>query len=549
MKKRIFRSVFLTSAAACVLSLLIAGFLMYGYFLNIERENLMSFAKVNSHGVEESGREWFVGLETRDYRVTWVSSDGKVIYDTYADADKMDNHGNRAEIVRAFENGAGESERYSDTLMKTTLYAAVRLTDGGAVRASLELDSILRLALNSAIPFAGAFALITALALAAAKRISRGVVDPLNKLDLEHTLENDSYDELAPLLTRIERQRRRIDEQTDALKRRREEFEAVTRGMSEGLVLINDANCVLSYNPAAQRLFSATDDCLGSSILSLDRSPEMRALIESANGGEAASAVTERNGRAWRLSVSPISANGKSAGACLIAIDITDSANAEQMRREFTSNVSHELKTPLQTILGAADLIENGIAKPEDIAGFAHKISAEARRLVALIDDIIRLSQLDERRGFPQEDVDLLAIAREAASAVDAEAQKRNVAVSVSGDGATIRGVRQLIYEIAYNLADNAVKYNRDGGSVKISVSGKNNSATLAVADTGAGISPEHQQRVFERFYRVDKSHSRLTGGTGLGLSIVKRAAAYHSARIEMTSELGKGTCVTVRFG
>ena len=392
--------------------------------------------------------------------------------------------------------------------------------------------------------------LIVALILSSvlAKSLSRRIVQPLNKLDLEHPLENDAYEELAPLLGRINRQHLQIDEQMDELQRQQTEFSQITSSMREGLVLLDEKEHVLSINPAAEKLFGTDKSCVGQDFLTIDRSHDMSLAIERAMDEGHSEARVERGGRIWQFDVSRIGASGAAVGAVLLAFDITERETAEQTRREFTANVSHELKTPLQGIIGSAELLENGMVKQEDVPRFVRHIRKEAQRLVTLIGDIIRLSQLDEGDAMPTEPVDLLAVSQEAAENLHDAAAARNVTVSVTGQPAVLPGVRRLIYEIVYNLCDNAIKYNRDGGRVDITVAHDADGSSITVADTGIGIAPEHQGRVFERFYRVDKSHSKASGGTGLGLSIVKHAVQYHHGRIELESTPGTGTTIRVIF-
>lgn len=378
--------------------------------------------------------------------------------------------------------------------------------------------------------------------------LSRRIVQPLNKLDLEHPLENDAYEELAPLLGRINRQHLQIDEQMDELQRQQTEFSQITSSMREGLVLLDEKEHVLSINPAAEKLFGTDESCVGQDFLTIDRSHDMSLAIERAMDEGHSEARVERGGRIWQFDVSRIGASGAAVGAVLLAFDITERETAEQTRREFTANVSHELKTPLQGIIGSAELLENGMVKQEDVPRFVGHIRSEAQRLVTLIGDIIRLSQLDEGEPMPTETVDLLEVTREAAENLQTAAAARDVTVTVEGQPAELEGVRRLLYEIVYNLCDNAIKYNVTGGRVDLSVSCTGGTAAVMVRDTGIGIPADQQDRVFERFYRVDKSHSKASGGTGLGLSIVKHAVQYHHGVIELKSELGKGTEIRVTF-
>ena len=390
--------------------------------------------------------------------------------------------------------------------------------------------------------------LIVALILSSvlAKSLSHRIVQPLNKLDLEHPLENDAYEELAPLLGRINRQHLQIDEQMDELQRQQTEFSQITSSMREGLVLLDEKEHVLSINPAAEKLFGTDESCVGQDFLTIDRSHDMSLAIERAMDEGHSEARVERDGRIWQFDVSRIGASGAAVGAVLLAFDITERETAEQTRREFTANVSHELKTPLQGIIGSAELLENGMVKQEDVPRFVGHIRKEAQRLVTLIGDIIRLSQLDEGDEMPRETVDLLTLSQEAADDLKTAAAEKHIAIAVEGGSETIGGVRRLLYEVIYNLCDNAIKYNVEGGSVTMSVGERDGKAFVSVADTGIGIAPEHQSRIFERFYRVDKSHSKASGGTGLGLSIVKHAVQYHHGTVELHSEEGKGTTICI---
>ena len=379
-----------------------------------------------------------------------------------------------------------------------------------------------------------------------ASRLAKRIVEPLNKLDLEHPLDNDSYEELSPLLSRINKQRAQIAEQLAELRHRTDEFEQVTGNMKEGLVLIDTNENVLSINSAARNIFSAAEDCIGKSFLTVDRSRDLNAAIHSAFEHGHSEIHSDKNGRTYQFDISRIDSDGSAFGAVILLFDITDRENAEKLRREFTANVSHELKTPLQGIIGSAELIESGMVKAADMPRFVGHIREEAQRLVSLVNDIIRLSQLDEGDSLPTERVDLLAVAEEAAADLSEAAKARNIFLLAEGESVFVFGIKRLLYEVIYNLGENAVKYNVENGNVLISVTNEENSAVLTVKDSGIGIAPEHQSRIFERFYRVDKSHSKASGGTGLGLSIVKHAVQRHGGKIELESEPGKGTTIRV---
>ena len=428
------------------------------------------------------------------------------------------------------------------------MYYAKRLPDGTVLRLSAIRVTAGVLVLNMLQPILLVLAAALILSGVLASRLARRITEPLNRLDLEHPLENDTYEELAPLLRRMEHQRRQIDRQMDELRCRSEEFEQITGSMNEGLVLLDEAGVILSINPAARRLLDAAENCVGQDLLTVDRDVALSdALRQAAEQGHS-EFRGQRNGREYQFDVTRIQSEGRTAGTVLLVFDVTERAFAERNRREFTANVSHELKTPLQGIIGSAELLENGLVKQEDVPRFIGHIRSEAQRLVTLIGDIIRLSQLDEGEPMPAEPVELLALAREAAESLQSAAAARDVTITVEGEPVALTGVRRLLYEIVFNLCDNAIKYNTDGGRVQVTVTKENETAAVTVRDTGIGIPPDQQDRVFERFYRVDKSHSKASGGTGLGLSIVKHAVQYHHGAIHLQSEVGKGTEIRVTF-
>ncbi len=547
MTRKIFRSILLAALAVLLASLVIILGLLYEYFGDVQESQLKDELGVAAAAVESGGDDYLAALDTM-YRFTWIAPDGSVLYDTDASSDTLENHAARNEVRDALETGEGESVRYSATLLEKTMYYARRLEDGSVLRVSVARATIGVLLLGMLQPIVIVLAVALVLSALLARRLSSRIVQPLNGLDLDHPLENDVYEELSPLLGRLAHQRRQIDEQLRELQRRADEFAQITASMREGLVLLDNAGRVLSINPAAQRLFGADGGCVGQDFLTVDRSAGMSRAIENAMSDGHSETRSERDGRTWQFDVSRIDSGGDSVGAVLLAFDITERESAEQMRREFTANVSHELKTPLQGIIGSAELLENGMVKPEDMPRFVGHIRAEAQRLVTLIGDIIRLSELDEGVEMAFETVDLLPLAQEAARDLREAAAKRNVSITVEGGSALVSGVKRLLYELIYNLCDNAVKYNVDGGSVAVTLASDADGVSLTVCDTGIGIAAEHQSRVFERFYRVDKSHSKASGGTGLGLSIVKHAAACHHAALSLQSEPGMGTSVALRF-
>ena len=548
MTKRIFRATLLVGVAVLIASLTLVMGALYSYFGRVQESQLRDELSLAAVGVEQNGMDYLRKLESDQYRITWLCADGAVLYDTRADAESMENHAQRQEVQQALATGEGESSRYSDTLLQKTVYYAKRLPDGTVLRLSAIRVTTGVLVLNMLQPILLVLAVALILSGVLASRLARRITEPLNRLDLEHPLENDTYEELAPLLRRMEHQRRQIDRQMDELRRRSEEFEQITGSMSEGLVLLDEAGVILSINPAARRLLDAAENCVGQDLLTVDRDVALSdALRQAAEQGHS-EFRGQRNGREYQFDVTRIQSEGRTAGTVLLVFDVTERAFAERNRREFTANVSHELKTPLQGIIGSAELLENGLVKQEDVPRFIGHIRSEAQRLVTLIGDIIRLSQLDEGEPMPAEPVELLALAREAAESLQSAAAARNVTITVEGEPVELTGVRRLLYEIVFNLCDNAIKYNTDGGRVQVTVTRENETAAVTVRDTGIGIPPDQQDRVFERFYRVDKSHSKASGGTGLGLSIVKHAVQYHHGAIHLQSEVGKGTEIRVTF-
>ena len=544
MRKKIFQAMMAAAGSVLLASLIIILGCLYDYFGALQEKQMQDELTLAAAGLEQSGEVYLTDqhLESKRFRLTWIDAQGNVLYDTKADGSSMENHADREEFQQAIKNGFGESSRYSSTLMEKTLYRAQRLADGSVLRISVSRATSGVLLLGMLQPIV--LVLIVALALSAllSKRIARWVVAPLENLDLEHPLENDTYEELAPLLGRINQQRRQIDLQLAGLQRRNDEFAQITGSMKEGLLLLNEKNQILSINPMAQRLFETDESCVGEDFLAVERSSEVNAAIAEAFAKGSSKIQLPRGERTYQLDISAIS----SGGAVILVFDITESMRAEQSRREFTANVSHELKTPLQSIMGSAELIENGLVTEKDLPRFVGHIRTEAARLVTLIEDIIRLSQLDEGSELPFEVCDLTEIAREVTESLADAADQRKISLTFSGEPFGLCSVKRLLAEICYNLCDNAIKYNREGGHVMVSTGRAGDEAVLTVRDTGIGIPPEHQERVFERFYRVDKSHSKESGGTGLGLSIVKHAVQDLGGRIELDSTPGKGTEIKV---
>ena len=549
MSNKIFRAILLATASVLLACVLVILGCLYRYFGEVQEGQLRDELRLAAAAVENQGADYLQKIQPGQYRLTWISAEGGVLYDTDADANQMENHAGREEFRAALETGEGSSSRYSDTMLTKTVYYAHRLSDGTVLRISVSQATAGQVALGMLQPILIVLCLSLVLSALLASRLAHSVVDPLNKLDLEHPLDNpDAYEELAPLLGRLNRQRSEIDRQMRALKQKSEEFNQIIANMQEGLALLDDKGRVLSMNPAARRLYAAPADYQGRPFIALERDHEINRAIEQAMDQGHGEARCQRQGREYQLDASRILCEGAPRGAVVLSFDITEQEYAARNRREFTANVSHELKTPLQGIIGSAELIESGMVKPQDMPRFVGHIRTEAARMVTLIGDIIRLSQLDEGVEMPREETDLLAVCQEAAEHLQDEAQKKRVALTVEGDPARINGVRRLLYEIVFNLCDNAIKYNVENGSVRVLVKNVGDGASVAVSDTGVGIPPEDQSRVFERFYRVDKSHSKASGGTGLGLSIVKHAVQYHQGRIQLDSAPGQGTRIQVFF-
>ena len=526
MTGKIFRSSFAVAAAVLLVSAVLLLAVFYEYYGSMQERQLTDELELASVSVEQYGKDYLKQIKTDGYRLTWVAADGTVLCDTQAAAETMENHAGREEVQEALKTGRGESTRYSKTLTEKTSYYAERLDDGTVLRISVRYATVGAVLLGILQPILLVLLLALVFSAVLAHRLSRRIVEPLNELDLEKPLENETYPELSPLLNRIEHQHQEIRHQLSKLQQRTDEFMQI----------------------AAQQVFGTDAGAVGRDFVSVDRSHDLSMAIRAAYDGGHSEVRAERGGREYQFDISRIESAGEPLGAVILTFDVTEQEHAERSRREFTANVSHELKTPLQGIIGSAELIENGMVKPEDMPRFVGHIRQEAARLVALIGDIIRLSQLDEDVALPSELVDLLDIAQEVRTNLTPAATAKGVTLRVDGGGARMNGVHRLLYEIVYNLADNAIKYNREGGSVRITAETEGRDAVVRVADDGIGIAPEHQEHVFERFYRVDKSRSKASGGTGLGLSIVKHAVQYHRGSIRLESTPGVGTTVTVRF-
>ena len=548
MTKKIFHSIFTVALVVLLASIGIATSFLYDYFNDSQVKQLKAELSLVADTVNEVGVEYFENFDSTVFRFTVVDTDGTVLYDTQAKPSEMDNHADREEIVEAFKDGKGSSARNSSTLTERTFYEAVRLENGDVLRISVSQLTVGALILGM-LPAIIAIILVAAVVAGILSHtMAKKVTEPLMQLDLEHPSDNSTYEELTPILTKVHRQHKQIKSQMETLRRKSDEFEQIVSSMNEGLVLLDEHGMVLSMNTAAKKIFAVKKDVKGSDFLLVDRTSKMSKAIWNALDGNHSEYTEERNGSEYQFTVNSIESDGRVLGAVILVFDISDRAFAERNRQEFTANVTHELKTPLQSIIGSAELLENGLVKPEDTTRFVGNIRKEATRLVSLINDIIRLSQLDENNEPATETVELTEVAKEAVEVLTVSAAKRNVELIIEGEPQTIFGVRRYIYEIIYNLCDNAIRYNVDGGKVEIKIGKDNGHAVVSVKDTGIGIAPEHQSRIFERFYRVDKSHSKETGGTGLGLSIVKHAVQYHSGKVTLESEVGKGTTITIRF-
>lgn len=549
MTKRIFRSIFTVAAVILLASFVLITGVLYEYFSNKQVDQLNMQTHLAAQGLEAAGEDYLSDMDISGCRLTWIAADGTVLYDSQAEQSGMENHADREEVRQALKTGHGESMRYSTTLMERQLYSADRLSDGTVVRISDTQYTPLTLILGMIQPVIIIALIALLLSLLLASRMAKRIVKPLNEMSLDNAEKIETYPELAPLTDKLKSQQNQLREQEKELRRRRDEFDAATGSMTEGLVLLNEQGSVLSINKAATKALDIGRYCIGKDIRALSEEPRLRETVEKALGGEHGEAHITLGGVSYRLYASPVTSGNRVAGAALLMLDTTEKEKAEQLRREFSANVSHELKSPLHTISGCAELLANGIVKPEDVPHFLSQIQSESKRMIALIEDIIKLSHLDEgAEDMQREDVDLLSVARREAGNLSQAAEDAGVTLTVSGESAVINGIPQLLAAIVHNLCENAIKYNHPGGFARVNVCREGKKTLLTVEDDGIGIPPEEQQRIFERFYRVDKSHSKEVGGTGLGLSIVKHAAALHNARISVVSAPDRGTTITLAF-
>lgn len=549
MTKKIFRSICIVALTVFISSLFLILSFLYGYFNEVQHDQLKIQTDLAARGVDNEGISYFDGLNTNKYRITLVGEDGSVLYDSKSDSSSMENHLEREEVQEAIRSGYGESERFSSTLLEKSLYSAERLRDGSILRLSMIQNSVLTLFLGMLQPICVIIVVALALSLLLASRLSKKIVQPLNCLDLDNPLNNEGYDELSPLLIKLHSQQTQLKRQSNELKKRQDEFNAITDCMNEGLMLLNTKGTILSINHAAVSLLSAGNFCIGKNILTVNRSLALQQVLSEAIGGNQAEKVINIHDSYYQVNATPVMSDSAVSGVALLIFDVTEKENSELMRREFTANVSHELRTPLHSISGYAELLKNGMVKSDDVTTVAGKIYDEAQRMVLLVEDIIKLSHLDEgAEDMKKEDTDLYDIVNSAIDRLSDEAKNSGVTVYFKGSHAIINGVPQLLNSIVYNLCDNGIKYNRKGGTLSVELSEEASEIVLKVSDTGIGIPPEHHARIFERFYRVDKSHSKEVGGTGLGLSIVKHAAKIHNAKIQVESVPSRGTSITVRF-
>lgn len=553
MKKKIFRNVTLFSCVSVILVFLLMVVVSYNQTVSWIEQSVRNEAHYVEEALNRMGAEFLNQnvANASTNRLTLIDTDGTVLYDSNKKIAEMDNHENRPEVVEAMENESGENSRVSASLGSYTYYYALRLDNGQVIRMSATTDSVWKMISGELLAISVIIVIMMFVNVTATRRLTERLVSPVNDLDLEHPLENDVYEELSPLLRRIHKQNEVIESQVEKLRSAHQEYVAITDNMKDGLIVTN-REVVLSMNKAALRMYQmAGMDYIGKNILFISREEALKQVWDKAVSGESTECTIEKNGKTYQYLANPVLDGTRVQGTVILILDITAKAQAEQQRKDFTANVSHELKTPLMSISGYAELIECGMVPAEKITEFSGRIRSEAGRLTVLVEDIIRLSQLDELKDgtAEREEVDLYELAKDVQNCLEFAAKKKNVTIQVEGNHQVVLGVRQILYEMIYNLCDNGIRYNKEGGMVTISVDNRQGKPILSVKDTGIGIAPENQDRIFERFYRVDKSHSRATGGTGLGLSIVKHGAALHRAEIKLHSEMEKGTEITLAFG
>lgn len=546
MKNKIFRALVALAAMAVLVASGLITFLVSQDYFNETKKELAQEARYISMGLESGGNDFLNKIAAENgsnVRITLIDKDGIVLFDNQAEAKTLENHAMRQEIMEAVAVGAGEAERFSDTLDKTTYYYAVRLDDGKILRLARTIDSIYKSVLQM-LPIMGGIVIVVAfLASIVARRVTFNLIKPLDQVNLDEPLDNETYDELAPFLTRIAKQKRQLSKNLKKLRGKQEELTIITNNMNEGLVLLNGQQNVLFINESAAKIFGfSAKEVIGRNILTVDRAQEVQDLLQMVSQAGKGEGLYEKDGHFYQLSGSSV--NG--SGSVILIYDVTEKMTAEKLRREFSANVSHELKTPLQSILGYAEIMKNGLVKDEDKQRFLERIHAEAGNMIELIQNIMELSRLDENKTLDEfEDVDLLKLAQSVTLRLKHKAQTKGVTLDVSGSSACVCGVQSILSEVLYNLVDNSIKYNKDNGKVDVKVQDGSEEVTVSVSDTGIGIGAADRERVFERFYRADKSHSKEIGGTGLGLSIVKHGVLFHKGRVELESEPGVGTTIT----
>lgn len=552
MTRKIFQSMIAVVVSVLLLSLALITGVLYEHFESAMLDQMRTTASFVEQGVKEDGMKYLDEMSSSQCRITWIEADGTVKFDNRSDPSTMENHADRAEVKETLENESGTSIRRSSTLSEHTLYYAKRMQDGTVLRLAMSQRSVLFLMGGMISPVVFIFLAACALAGVLSYRVSKKIVKPLGSIDLQHPEQVETYDELSPFLQRIAAQNREIRSQMEEIRKQQQEFSMITENMSEGLFVVDRNYQILSYNRSAVRIFGMAPESVPENLLAVNRSEGFRSVVDSALKGRHAQENLELDGRVYQIIASPVCQQEDAldlVGAVILTLDVTEKEAQEQYRREFTANVSHELKTPLTSISGIAEIIRNGIVRPEDIPHFAGKIYDESQRLITLIGDIIKLSRLDENQvPMERESVDLLETARDVVQQLASVARKNGVTLVTNGSHGVVNGVRQVLGEMVYNLCENAVKYNRPGGRVWVDVRQAADHVELCVKDTGIGIPAAEQGRIFERFYRVDKSHSKAVGGTGLGLSIVKHGAALHHATIHVDSEPGEGTAITLTF-
>ena len=549
MTKKIFKSIMAVCTVVLVLGLAFVMGILYRYFGKQISTELEKEASYVAQGVESSGMEYLEKLDGKNSRITLIDQDGSVLYDSQAEASSMENHKDREEVKEAAETGKGKAVRMSETLSEKTIYYALRLEDGKILRISSTQCSVLALVYQLIVPVLWILLLMIVLSGLFASRLSKKVVEPVNKLDLEHPEENEVYEEVAPLLSRMYKQNREIKNQIDTARRQQEEFSIITENMQEGLVVIDRYTMILSGNASVWKLFHVNGPKNGESVYVLNRSEEFQSIIDKALGGKNNEAVLKVDGSDIHVVANPVMREEQVEGAVLLLVNVTEKLEREKLRREFSANVSHELKTPLTSISGFAEIIQDGYVKEEDVRAFAGRIYKEAQRLITLVEDVIRISQLDEGEvPYEWTETDLYQTAKNVFGTLSEAAKKQDVHLYIEGDRVQLHTVPNILEEVLFNLCDNAIKYNKPGGNVCICLTENEESVCISVKDNGVGIPKEDQSRVFERFYRVDKSHSKEIGGTGLGLSIVKHGVSFLGGEVELESTPGQGTEVSVKF-